>query len=57
MRFGFRFAEPKGVWMSSARLLMVHVFTTIAPMGRPNIDGPLSFGANPRLSATATRKR
>ena len=25
-------------------------------MGRPNIDGPLSFGVNPRLSATATRK-
>jgi hypothetical protein len=26
-------------------------------MGRPNIDGPLSFGVNPRLSAAATRKR
>jgi hypothetical protein len=25
-------------------------------MGRPNIDGPLSFGVNPRLFATATRK-
>jgi hypothetical protein len=23
----------------------------------PDIDGPLSFGLNPRLSATATRKR
>jgi hypothetical protein len=27
------------------------------PMGRPNIDGSLSFGVNPRLSATATRER
>ena len=26
------------------------------PMGRPNIDEPLSFGVNPRFSATATRK-
>ncbi len=25
-------------------------------MGRPNIDGPLSFGVNPRLFTTATRK-
>jgi hypothetical protein len=26
-------------------------------MGWPNIDGPLSFGFNPSLSAMATRKR
>ena len=25
-------------------------------MGRPDIDGPLSIGVNPRLSATATRE-